>query len=148
VKPAKILRLASILAALQYLAHAALFLSAKPTHGATEAAVVDVMKGPRFDFSGFSRSYWDFYFGYGLSAILWGLVEIVVLWQLSALAANDSSPVRPTVALFLLANLAHAVLAWRYFFPAPVVGDVVVAVCLAYAFVALRSHGRRRETQR
>ncbi len=135
------------MAAVQYVAHAALFLSAKPTHGAAETAVVNLMKGPRFDFSGFSRSYWDFYFGYGLLAILWGLVEIVLLWQLSALAANDSSAVRPTVALLLLANVAHAVLALCYFFPAPVVGDVVVAVCLTWALVALRSHARQRETQ-
>ncbi len=142
MKPTKILRLASIMAALQYLAHAALFLSAKPTHSAAEAAVIDAMKGHRFDFSGFSRSYWDFYFGYGLMAILWGLVEIVVLWQLSTLAANDTSKARPTVELFLFANVAHAVLGWRYFFPAPVVGDVVVAACLTWALVSLRSHER------
>jgi len=76
------LRLASLLALLQYCAHAFLFLSARPTHGAAEAAVIDAMKGHRFEFSGLTRSYWDFYFGYGLLAILWGLVEIVLLWQL------------------------------------------------------------------
>lgn len=143
--PTRVLRLASILAALQYLAHAALFLSAKPTHGAAEAAVIDTMKNFRFDFSGFSRSYWDFYFGYGLLAILWGLVEIILLWQLSSLAANDSSRVMRSVALLLLANVAHAILAWRYFFPAPVAGDVVVAVCLVWAVVELRATSVKRQ---
>lgn len=132
------LRLASLLALLQYCAHALLFLSARPTHGAAEAAVIDAMKAHRFEFSGFSRSYWDFYFGYGLLAILWGLVEIVLLWQLPTLAANDFSRVRPIVALLLLANLAHAALAWTYFFPAPVIGDLVVAACLAWSFVIAR----------
>jgi len=141
-KPTKILRLASLLALLQYSAHTLLFLSAKPTHGAAEAAVIDAMKGHRFEFSGLTRSYWDFYFGYGLLAILWGLVEIVLLWQLPTLAAIDSSRVRPTVALLILANVAHAALAWTYFFPAPVVGDVVVAACLAWTFFASRHRER------
>src|SRR6266851_4952140 len=75
-------------------------------------------------------------------AILWGLVEIVLLWQLPTLAAIDSSRVRPTVALLILANVAHAALAWTYFFPAPVVGDVVVAACLAWTFFASRHRER------
>jgi hypothetical protein len=142
MKPTTILRLASLLALLQYSAHAFLFLSAKPTHGAAETAVIDTMKGHRFEFSGLSRSYWDFYFGYGLSAIVWGLVEIVLLWQLSTLATDNFSRVRPTIALFVLANVAHAILAWNYFFPAPVVGDVVVAACLAWTFFAAGSGDR------
>lgn len=141
-KPTKILRLASLLALLQYSAHTLLFLSAKPTHGVAETAVIDTMKGQRFGFSGFSRSYWDFYFGYGLLAILWGLVEIVLLWQLATLAANDVSRVRPTIALLVLANVAHAILAWNYFFPAPVMGDVVVAACLVWTFFASGSGER------
>jgi hypothetical protein len=136
------LRLASLLALLQYCAHALLFLSARPTHGAAEAAVIDAMKAHRFEFSGLTRSYWDFYFGYGLLAILWGLVEVVLLWQLPTLAANDLSRVRPTVALLILANVAHAALAWTYFFPAPVIGDVVVAACLAWTFFASRHRER------
>jgi hypothetical protein len=41
------------------------------------------MKGHRWNFSGFTRSYWDFYFGYGLLAIIWGIVEVIILWQLA-----------------------------------------------------------------
>jgi len=136
VKTTRVLRLASLLALLQYVAHAAMFLSAKPTHGPEELAVVEAMKGHRFQFSGFSRSYWDFYFGYGLLAILMGMVEIIALWQLATVAKTDPRLVRPMVGLFLLANVAHAILAWNYFFPAPVVGDVIVGASLLWAFVS------------
>jgi|SRR6516165_10302429 hypothetical protein len=139
MNPSKLLKLSSILAGLQYAAHAVMFLSAKPAHGHRETLVLEVMKNQRFDFGGFSRSYWDFYFGYGLLAILWGVVEIALLWQLSVLAAKDASRLSPIVALLLLANIAHGVLAALFFFPAPVVGDAVVAASLAWALLALRA---------
>lgn len=130
------LRIAALVALLQYGAHAALFLSARPTHGAAESSVIEAMKTHRFAVGAFTRSYFDFYFGYGLLAILWGVVEVVLLWQLSTLAATHSSRLRPTVALLVLANGAHAVIAWTYFFLAPIVGDVAVAACLTWAFFA------------
>ncbi len=139
MKPAKILWVASILALLQYSAHAYMFLSATPTHGPSEFAVVDAMKAHHFTFSGFDRSYWDFYFGYGLLAILSGLIEIIALWQLATLAKTDPHRVRPLIALFVFANVAHALLIWKYFFLVPLVFDVAVAACLGWAFMAARA---------
>jgi len=60
----------------------------------------------------------------------------VLLWQLATIAKTDALVVRPIVALFFLANVGHAVLAWKYFFITPIVPDVVIAVCLAFAFAA------------
>jgi hypothetical protein len=134
----RILRLASLLALLQYIAHSALFLTAKPTHGPDEIAVIDAMKSHHFAFDGSSRSYWDFYFGYGLLAILSGAIEIVLLWQLASLAETDPRRIRPLVLLFICANVAHAILTSQYFFLVPGLADTVVAVCLGWAFVAAR----------
>jgi hypothetical protein len=139
MKPAKILQATSILAALQYAAHAALFLSAAPTHGREEIAVVETMKAHRFDIYGFDRSYWDFYFGYGLLAVLSGVIEVVILWQLATLAKTDPNRVRPFIATFIFANVAHATLMWRYFFLGPLVFDVAVAACLGWALLAARA---------
>lgn len=139
MKTAKILQATSILAALQYTAHAVLFLSATPTHGPDEIAVIETMKAHRFDVYGFDRSYWDFYFGYGLLAILFGLVEVVVLWQLATLAKADSYRVRPIIGMLIFANVAHALLMWRYFFLGPLLFDVAVAACLGWAFLAARA---------
>jgi len=129
-----ILRVAALLALIQYAAHAFLFLSAASTRGAGEAGVIGAMKTP---IAALGRSYWDFYFGYGLMVILSGVVEIVVLWYLAALAKTEPARVRPIVALFILANLAHAFLVWKYFaLPAPMVFDIIIALVLSTAFVA------------
>ena len=63
------LRIASIVALLQYSAHAVLFLSASPKHGAEEIALIETMKSHTWNFAGSIHSYWNFYFGYGLLAI-------------------------------------------------------------------------------
>ena len=128
-----LLQIAAALATLQYFAHALLFLRAKPSHGREEADLVERMKGQRWKFSGFTRSYWDFYFGYGLLAILWGIVEVIILWQLVSLANDGSVSVRPVVATLLGANIAHAALTLRYFFLQPVLFDLLIAIVLALA---------------
>ena len=136
MKPAITLRIASALALLQYSAHAFLFLSATPTHGAGEIAVIDAMKS---HVVGLSRSYWDFYFGYGLMVILSGVIEVILLWHLAVVAKNEPYRVRPIIALFIFANFMHALLVWKYFqLIAPMTFDVLVASTLSFAFVAAR----------
>jgi hypothetical protein len=68
MKPTMLLRIASIVALLQFAAHTLLLVFGAPTHGPEEIAVVEAMKSHHFDFMGLTRSYWDFYFGYGLFA--------------------------------------------------------------------------------
>jgi len=68
VKPSLLLRFASGIALVQFAAHTLLFAFSSPKHGPEESAVVEAMKAHRFDFAGSLRSYWDFYFGYGLEA--------------------------------------------------------------------------------
>ena len=126
-----LLGVAAGLAFIQYTAHSFLFLRARPTHGQEEAELVAAMKSHRWDFAGRSRGYWDFYFGYGLLAILWGVVEILLLWWMSVLAAT--TPVAPLIAILLLANIGHAILTLRYFFPLPAVFDLLIAMVLIVA---------------
>ena len=82
-----LLRITAALAAIQGLAHGALFVSAKPRYGPAEVAVVEAMRANRF-FAGGTRSYWDLYFGYGLIAAFLAWAFIV--------AAAGASPSRPT----------------------------------------------------
>jgi len=98
--------------------------------------VIDAMQSQSFGVAGFARSYWDFYFGYGLLTILSGVIEVVVLWQVAAQAKRDPRQTRPIVACFMLANVVHAILVWRYFaLLAPVTFDVVIASCLGWVLV-------------
>ena len=128
-----LLRIAAVVAAIQYIAHGILFLSAKPSHGSDEIDLVERMKSLRWNFRGFERSYWNFYFGYGLIVILWGVVEVVLLWQLARLAGASSASVAPLVATLLAANIGHAILTLRYFFLIPAIFDIMIAILLAVA---------------
>ena len=130
-----LLRVAAVVALLQFFGHTALFLRAKPTHGDAEVAVVTAMRAHRFSFGGSLRSYWDMYFGYGVEAAFICLVEAILFWQLATIAAVAPAVVRPIVALFLTANVAHAVLVTRYFFLTPLVPDVLIALLLAWTLV-------------
>jgi hypothetical protein len=136
MKPTIILRVASVLALLQYSAHAFLFLSATPTRGPGEIAVIDAMKS---HVAGLSWSYWDFYFGYGLMVILSGAIEVVLLWLLATLAKHESYRLRPFIALFIFANVTHALLVWKYFrLIAPMTFDALIAFTLSFALLATR----------
>jgi hypothetical protein len=130
-----LLRTAAIVALLQFAAHGILFVRAKPIHGDTEVAVVQMMKDHRFDFGRSRRSYWDMYFGYGLEAAFICLVEAILFWQLSAVATTSPGVVKPIVMLFLAANVAHALLVLRYFFLVPLVPDLLITGLLALTLV-------------
>ncbi len=111
-----------------------------PVVGPQELAVIDAMKSIRFDVMGSSRTYWDFYFGFGVAISFYLAVQAVVLWQLAALARTAPKQVRPTIAAFFIGFVANAIVVWKYFFAVPLVLAVAIAICLALAFVSL---GRR-----
>ena len=133
-----LLRVAAVVALLQFFGHTALFLRAKPTHGDAEVAVVTAMRAHRFSFGGSLRSYWDMYFGYGLEAAFICLVEALLFWLLAAAPPADIALVRSIAALFAVANVAHCVMLVRYFaFPVPMLFDTLIALGLiAVATVA------------
>src|SRR5207248_9043435 len=136
-----LLRVAAVVALLQFFGHTALFLRAKPTHGDAEVAVVTAMRAHRFSFGGSLRSYWDMYFGYGVEAAFICLVEAILFWQLATIAAVAPTMVRPIVALFLRANVAHAILVTRYFFLCALIPVILIVLLLA---CTLEISGRSR----
>src|SRR5690242_1388958 len=117
------LRIAAVVVAIQYGAHTIMFLTAKPSHGADEVDLVQRMKSSKWKFGGFERSYWDFYFGYGLLAILWGVIEVILLWQCASLATSSPASAAPLLGTLLAANIGHAILTLRYFFLIPAAFD-------------------------
>ena len=129
-KMSALLRIASVLALIQYTIHGAMFLRSIIGHG--PARIVEIAASSH-------HSYWDFYVGYGLLVILSGLIEGVLLWQVASLAKYWPGRVRPIVLLFIFANIAHACLVWRYFsLIAPVAFDVAVATVLVFAFLRVQ----------
>ena len=103
-----------------------------------ETEVLRAMRDVRFEAMGVSRSYLDFYEGFGHSLTVFMVLEAVLLWQMASLARTDAVRLRPMIAAFVLATIASGVVAWLWIFPIPAVFSAVLAACLAVAFFLAR----------
>ena len=103
-------------------------------------SVVGAMKSTRFDIQGLSRTYWDFYTGFGVLVTVFLLFAAVLAWQLGG-APKEVSRAMPLVRWALaLCFLAVTFLNWQYFFVVPVAFSAVITICLMLAaWVAGRS---------
>jgi hypothetical protein len=129
-----LLRIAAVLTFLYFAGHTA-GMPWTPATGPEEAPVLEAMRSHSFDADGFKRTYWDFYFGFGVIISAYLLVQAVVLWQLGSLARTDAARIRPIAASFLVGFLINAFLAWKYFFAIPLVMALAISACLTLAFV-------------
>src|SRR5262245_6831004 len=100
--------------------------------------VLQSMTTVRFEAMGASRTYLDFFMGFGWSLSVTMLLQTVLLWQLASLAATDAARLRPMIAAFALATAACGLIAWRFIFPLPVVLSAVLLACLVVAFALAR----------
>jgi hypothetical protein len=91
------------------------------------------MRSTHFDILGFSRTYWDFYVGFGLFVTVFLLLAAMLAWQLGGLPANTRALMRGTAWTLALCFAAVTVLSWRYFFIVPIVSSMVITVCLIVA---------------
>jgi hypothetical protein len=133
------LRIASVLTIIHAILHTVGGVLSKPRNGATEIAVIDAMKSQSFNVMGSMRTYWDFFYGYGWLLGLALLVEGILFWQLATIAKTNAEQLRPIIALFCLNFLVTTVIAWKYFFIAPAVTEILIAAFLAAAYVAAAS---------
>ena len=113
-------------------------LLGEPSHGPEERAVIAAMKASAFDFMGSPRTYWDFYFGFGLFLSVGLVLQAVLLWQLAALAKSDPAKARPFMISLFLAFVAAILLSWQFFFIAPLVTEAIIAAFIALAYMSSR----------
>lgn len=99
-----------------------------------ETAVLNAMRTVPFDTYGVTRTYLDFYLGFGFSLSVLLVLQAVVLWQLATLAKTNAGAIRPIVASFALASIGMTILSWRFLFPIPTVSGLVVTLSLAIAW--------------
>jgi hypothetical protein len=99
MKAILLLRIAAVMAFLHGVLHTigGVFGGAAP---GAQATAVAAMKTNQFDLNGLTRTYWDFFIGYGLFITVSFLVEAVVFWQLAAVAKTDAARTRPIVMAF------------------------------------------------
>jgi hypothetical protein len=97
--------------------------------------VLKAMADVRFDVMGTSRSYLDFFMGFGWSISIALGLQSVLLWQLAAMAQSDAAQTKPMIAAFALASLASGLIAWRFILPVPALFSVVLLMVLVAAYV-------------
>ena len=143
-KPVLFHRIASVLTLIHAILHTVGGVFGKPNAG-PETIAVEAMKVSQFLLMGNMRSFWDFYRGMGLAVSILLTFEAVVLWLLSSLAKSDAYRLRPILVTFALAYCAMAVNSQAYFFPAPVVVELLIAACMVAAMVTTGHRAARAD---
>jgi hypothetical protein len=131
VSTALLYRLAAVLLLLFAAGHQVGFRQVDPQWGVTQ--LTDGIKTTHFEVQGFTRTYWDFFSGFGFFVTVLLLFSAILAWQLGGLPAATLATLRVILWSFAGCYVVIAVLTWRYFFMAPLVFAVLVAVSLALA---------------
>ena len=121
-------RIAAVLILLFDIGHTVGFLQHDPEWKVD--SLIGSMKSIHFDIQGFSRSYWDFFVGFGLFATVFLLLALVIAWQLGRLDAETQARVRGIGWALAICFVVLTFLSFRYFFILPLIFSIVIAVCL------------------
>ena len=124
-------RIAAVLLLLFAVGHTLGFRQSDPNWGVD--TLLGSMRSTHFDILGFSRTYWDFYVGFGLFVSVFLLLAVVLAGQLGGLPAETLARMRGVAWALPLCFAAITVLSWRYFFIIPIVFSAVITVCLIAA---------------
>ena len=130
------LRLASVISLLFTAGHSMGGLSKWSPMGDND--VLRAMTTVRFEAMGATRSYLDFFMGFGWLISVAMLLQTALLWQMASLARSDASKIRPMIAMFALATLASGLIAWRYIFLVPTIFSFALLISLVAAYTAAR----------
>lgn len=133
IKPHVLLRIASIIALLFAAGHTA-GAPWTPAKGMAESALVMMMKSLHFDVMGTQRTYFDFYYGFGVSISVYLLAQAIILWQAGGIAKTNPTAARPIMLTMLASYIAVSVITVMYFFAAPIVFSALVCVLIAWAW--------------
>jgi hypothetical protein len=130
------LRISSIIALLFAAGHALGGLKYWSPMG--DNPVLQAMRTVHFDTMRVSRSYFDFYIGFGYALTVAQVMQAILLWQLASLARTNPVGLRPMIAVIALASLVGSVIAWRFILPVPAIFSLVLVASLAVAYAVTR----------
>jgi hypothetical protein len=131
VTPKLLYRSAAILFVVFAALHTIGFAQINPQWGVD--SLIAQLRQTTFPAGGQTRSYWDFYVGFGYSITVWQLLAGLTAWELGGLAPAVSAKLPLIRWGLVLAMVATAWLSWRYFFPAPLIFSVLITLCLTVA---------------
>ncbi len=124
-------RVSAVLLLLFAAGHQLGFRTVDPRWGIT--AQIDGLKSTYFEVQGAHRNYWSFFSGFGFFVTVLLLFSAVLAWQLAGLPVMTLASLRLVLWAFAACYVLIAVLTWRYFFTAPLVFSVLVALGLVLA---------------
>ena len=108
MKASTFYRIAAVLILLFAIGHTVGFLQSDPKWGVDSLLLS--MKSTHFDIQGFSRSYWDFFVGFGLLVTVFLLFAAVLAWQLGGVTLETLVTMRGIAWAYALCFITIKVL--------------------------------------
>jgi hypothetical protein len=128
-------RIAAVLILLFDLGHSAGCPWSDPAWGVDLGAI----QSSHFKVLGFSRTYWDFYVGFGLFVSVLLLLAAILAWQLGSLSTQTLALLRTTAWALALCFAGLTILSWMYFFAIPIAfSSAITAFLVAAAWRSAR----------
>ena len=131
MKTSILYRVASVLLLLFTVGHTLGFRQSDPQWGVD--SLLGSMRSMHFDVDGFSRTYWDFFMGAGLSVGVFYLFAAILAWQLGGLPAETLARMRGIQWALAFSFAAITVVSWIYFFVLPIAFSSAITMCLVSA---------------
>lgn len=100
--------------------------------------VLRAMREVPFEVAGATRSYWHFYFGFGVYIGVLLTLQAVLLWQMGSISANGIARIRPMLVAMCGAFAVGTVVLWVYIFIVPALFSLVCTAFIAAALAAAR----------
>ena len=105
-----------------------------------ETPVLQSMREFSFEVSGATRTYWHFYYGFGVYIGLLLAVQAITLWQFASLPFRAIQHILATIAVAWMVGTA---ILWHYIFVVPAVFSLVCTTCIVAALLS----GRRQHEE-
>ena len=131
MSPSLLYRVASVLLVLFGLGHQLGFRRVDPRWGVDSA--IGALKATQFQVQGMTRTYWDFFSGFGFFVTVLLLFAAILAFQLGGLPKESLRSLGLVTWAFAFSFVVITLLTWRYFFVAPLVFSSLVALCLLLA---------------
>jgi hypothetical protein len=131
-------RLASYLMVLYALGHTRGAVIGSPHFGPESDAVASMMKSVPVHVQGADCTWYGFYRGFGIMVSVYFVFSAALSFYLGGIAPRDRRPFEPIAWLLFLSYVVNSVLAWAYFFAAPVVFSTIISALLGLACVGIR----------
>jgi hypothetical protein len=131
MKASILYRIASVLLILFAIGHTLGFRRVDPRWGVD--SVINQLRSTHFNVQGFSRTYWDFFTGFGLFVTILLLFAAIVSWQMGGLPSETLSSMSLITWGLAICFAIVTFLSYQYFFIVPVIFSALVTICLLLA---------------